>query len=206
MTDVQFITHYNERYSYLDSARVALEGGCRWIQLRMKDAPVEEVRETAVKVREMCSEYGARFIIDDHVILVAETGADGVHLGKSDMPVSEARKILGPSYIIGGTANTFDDVCFQVESGVDYLGIGPYRFTSTKKNLSPVLGIDGYRKIIAAMNARNMSVPVYAIGGIEYDDIPEIMRTGVCGIALSGTVLRSCDPVAEMARIISLDI
>ena len=88
---LQFITHFTEKYSYVDSARIALEGGCRWIQLRMKDADASTLEETALIVQKMCKDYGATFIIDDHVSLVKKIMADGVHLGKNDMPIAEAR-------------------------------------------------------------------------------------------------------------------
>ena len=108
---LQFITHHNTSYSYIDSAHIALEGGCRWIQLRMKEASEELLEETALIVQRMCRRYGATFIIDDNVLLVKRIGADGVHLGKSDMPIAEARKILGNDFIIGSTVNTFEDLC-----------------------------------------------------------------------------------------------
>ena len=107
--ELQFITHFTDTYSYYDSARMALEGGCRWIQLRMKDTPVDEVEREAIRLQGLCKDYGATFVIDDHVELVKKIHADGVHLGKKDMPVAEARGILGKEFIIGGTANTFDD-------------------------------------------------------------------------------------------------
>lgn len=110
MFDVQFITHFTASISYPDSARIALEGGCRWVQLRMKDVSEEELKNTAMHVQELCRQYGATFIIDDRVDLVKEIGADGVHLGKLDMPIKEARKMLGKGFIIGGTANTFADI------------------------------------------------------------------------------------------------
>ena len=91
---VQFITHFTETISYLDSVRIALEGGCRWIQLRMKDAPEDEVRVAAGKALSLCRQYGATLILDDRVELVRETGADGVHLGLTDMPVTEAPPTL----------------------------------------------------------------------------------------------------------------
>ena len=140
---IQFITHKNERYGYVDGARMALLGGCRWIQLRMKDATDDEARPLAVEIKKLCKEYGAKFIIDDRVSLVKEIGADGVHLGKNDMPVDEARRVLGTDYIIGGTANTFEDIERLARQGADYIGCGPFRFTTTKKNLSPVLGLEG---------------------------------------------------------------
>ena len=201
---VQFISHYSERYSYLDSIQLALEGGCRWIQLRMKDALDEEVRPIAVEAQKLCRAYGAKLIIDDRVALVRELGADGVHLGKNDMPIREARQLLGPDYIIGGTANTFEDAKAHYEASANYIGCGPFRFTTTKKKLAPVLGLEGYRHIIQQMRAANITIPVVAIGGITKDDIPAILQTGITGIALSGTVLRADDPIAEMKHIINI--
>lgn len=202
--ELQFITHFTDTYSYYDSARMALEGGCRWIQLRMKDASIEEIEQEAVRLQSLCKEYGATFIIDDHVELVRKLHADGVHLGKKDMPVAEARRLLGKDFIIGGTANTFEDVKMHYESGADYIGCGPFRFTTTKKNLSPVLGLEGYRSILTQMKEAGIHLPLVAIGGITFEDIPAIMQTGVTGIALSGTILRAADPVAETQRIVNL--
>ncbi|MBM6659327.1 MULTISPECIES: thiamine phosphate synthase [Bacteroides] len=201
--ELQFITHYTDRYTYFDSARMALEGGCRWIQLRMKEATEEEVEKEAIRVQDLCRQYGATFIIDDHVALAKKLHADGVHLGKKDMPIAEARKLLGKDFIIGGTANTFEDVQMHYAAGADYIGCGPFRFTTTKKNLSPVLGLEGYRNIVSRMKEAGINLPIVAIGGIAFEDIPAIMQTGVSGIALSGSILRADDPIAETRRIIN---
>ena len=176
MIPVQFITHYTDRYSYLDSARLALEGGCRWIQLRMKDHPLDEVEAIGREVQALCKHYGAIFIIDDHVELAQKLHADGVHLGLKDMPVAEARQVLGEEFLIGGTANTFE----------------------------PLLGLEGYARLMKQMQEAGIPLPVVAIGGITRADIPAIMETGVRGIALSGTVLRADDPVQEMREILTL--
>lgn len=199
---IQFITHSNSRYGYVEGARLALEGGCRWIQLRMKDAEEAEFLSAAKQIAAMCKEYGATFLLDDHVEWVEQTGADGVHLGKNDMPVDEARKILGANRIIGGTANTFEDVERLWRQGANYIGCGPYRFTTTKKNLSPVLGIEGYRRIIGQMKERGINLPVVAIGGILQPDIKDVMATGVSGIAVSGAVLNAENPAEEMKRFV----
>lgn len=195
---IQFITHLNTRYDYVEGARLALEGGCRWIQLRMKDAQEVDFLLAAKQIGAMCKEYGATFILDDHVEWVGITGADGVHLGKNDMPVDEARNQLGANRIIGGTANTFEDVERLWRQGANYIGCGPYRFTTTKKNLSPVLGLDGYRHIISKMKAHDINIPVVAIGGILQPDIKDVMATGVSGIAVSGAILNAENPVEEM--------
>lgn len=202
--ELQFITHFTEKYSYFDAAHLALEGGCRWIQLRMKEAPEAEVEAEAIRIRDLCRKYGATFIIDDHVALAKKVQADGVHLGKNDMPIEEARRILGDAFIIGGTANTFEDVKRHWQAGANYIGCGPFRFTTTKKNLSPILGLEGYRQILQQMKAAGITLPVVAIGGITYEDIPDILQTGVSGIALSGSILRAENPVEEVRRILSL--
>lgn len=203
---IQFITHANERYDYLDGVRMALEGGCRWIQLRMKDASKEEILKTAESTRKLCRKYDAVFILDDHVALVERTGADGVHLGKDDMPIDEARRLLGKDKIIGGTANTFEDIKRIYSAGADYIGCGPFRFTTTKKKLSPILGLDGYKRIIEQVNTYGINIPVIAIGGILLPDISDIMQMGVSGIAVSGAILNADNdnsPVTTMKRFIN---
>ena len=202
MRAIQFITHETETVGYVEGARMALEGGCRWIQLRMKDASDDEVRKAAAEIQPMCKAHDAIFLLDDRVELAKELKADGVHLGKNDMPVDEARRVLGEEFIIGGTANSFDDIERLARQGADYIGCGPFRFTTTKKNLAPVIGIEGYRDIIEKMEAAGIDLPVVAIGGITADDIDDILATGVRGIAVSGTVLRAENPVAMMKQII----
>lgn len=199
---LQYISHFTPQISYAEGIRMALEGGCRWIQLRMKDAPAEEIVACAEEVIPLCRRHGAKFLLDDHVELVRQLGADGVHLGKNDMPVDEARKILGPDIIIGGTANTIEDIIRLHKQGADYIGCGPFRFTTTKKNLSPILGLDGYKSIVLKMKELGIDLPIVAIGGITVEDIPSVMGTGVSGIALSGAILGAPDPVEMTARII----
>ena len=204
MGQLQFITHFTETYSYLDSVRIALEGGCRWVQLRMKDVDDETFLSVALQAQALCKDYGATFLLDDRVALAKQIHADGVHLGKNDLPIAEARKILGADYIIGGTANTFEDVKAHYEAGADYIGCGPFRYTTTKKNLSPILGLEGYQHIVEKMKEHHINLPIVAIGGITKEDIPAILQTGVTGIALSGTVLRAADPVHEMKQLIEI--
>ncbi len=201
---VQFITHCTGRYSYVESARLALEGGCRWIQLRMKNSTPNEIYAAAKEVKSMCEKHHATFIIDDCVDIAKDIHPDGVHLGKLDMPIGKAREILGEKAIIGGTANTFEDVENLYRAGANYIGCGPFRYTTTKANLSPILGIEGYRLIISMMKENNIAIPVVAIGGITEADIPDIMKLGINGIALSSSILNAANPVEEMKRIIKI--
>ena len=210
---LQFITHYTEKYSYTDSAKIALEGGCRWIQLRMKDVSEAILEHHALIIQEMCKEYGATFIIDDNVHLVKKINADGVHLGKNDMPITEARRILGDDFIIGATVNTFEDI-LKITNGlsstansqrpmVNYFGCGPFRFTHTKQKLSPILGIEGYKEIVKKKLEQNIDIPIVAIGGITNADILHILETGIDGIALSSSILKAENPIEEMKNIVS---
>lgn len=190
-----FITHPSDRYTIAEEVQMALEGGCKWIQLRLKDASDEEFRQTALEIIPMCQENEAFLVFDDRVELAMEMGVHGVHLGKNDMNPLQARETMGAEAIIGVTANTADDIIRFRGWDVDYVGLGPFRYTTTKSNLSPVLGIDGYREIVKAVRDSGMTLPIVAIGGITIDDIPAIMATGVNGVAVSGAILNADDPV-----------
>lgn len=202
---IQFISHFTEQHTYLDSIRLALEGGIKWVQLRMKDATEDEIISVGTEVRRLCDQHSATFIIDDHVELVHKLKADGVHLGKNDMPIAEARNILGKNIIIGGTANTFEDIAAHYQATANYIGCGPFRFTTTKKGLSPTLGLEGYRSIMTKVKEAGINIPVVAIGGITAEDIPDIMQTGISGIALSGAILRAENPIEEINRILKYE-
>lgn len=202
---IQFISHFTEQHTYLDSIRLALEGGIKWVQLRMKDATEDEIISVGTEVRKLCDQHSATFIIDDHVELVHKLKADGVHLGKNDMPIAEARNILGKDIIIGGTANTFEDIAAHYQATANYIGCGPFRFTTTKKGLSPTLGLEGYRSIMTKVKEAGINIPVVAIGGITAEDIPDIMQTGISGIALSGAILRAENPIEEINRILKYE-
>ena len=199
---LQFITHPVPGIPLASQVERALAGGCRWIQLRHKDADTATLLREGREIRTLCDCYGATFIIDDHVGLVEKINADGVHLGKNDMPVAEARAILGVRRIIGATANTLADIQCAAQAGADYIGLGPYRFTTTKEKLSPVLGLEGYRAITAGCRAAGITLPVVAIGGIELADIAPVMSTGVSGVAVSGTIRNAPDPALATREII----
>lgn len=201
---LQFISHHNSRYGYIEGIRMALEGGCRWVQLRMKEADEPTFLSTAQEAVALCRSYHARLILDDRVEMVKRVGADGVHLGRKDMPADEARTLLGPDLIIGGTANTIDDVRRLHRQGVDYIGCGPYRFTTTKQRLAPVLGLEGYRAIVEAMRRENILLPVVAIGGITRADLLPVLQTGVSGVAISGGILDAEQPVEETKAILRI--
>ncbi|WP_299466162.1 thiamine phosphate synthase [uncultured Microscilla sp.] len=191
---LQYITQQTNTLSHVQAAQKACEAGCNWVQLRVKDTPEAEVQAIALKVKAICALYGATFILNDHVAVAKAVHADGVHLGKEDMSPKEARKILGKDAIIGGTANTFEDVQRLVKARVDYIGAGPFRFTTTKKKLSPVLGAQGYTTLMANCYEQNIDTPIVAIGGIVAEDLSIIRQTGVYGVAVSGVITHHQSP------------
>lgn len=170
----------------------------------MKDTTDNKFLSIGRKVAALCRSYNATFLLDDRVHLVAELGADGVHLGKNDMPISEARRILGNEKIIGGTANTFADVQHLAAQGADYIGCGPFRYTPTKRNLAPILGLEGFQNILKQMQQAGINLPLIAIGGIVSTDIAALRDIGVNGIAVSGAVLGAADPIKEMKKLIEI--
>jgi thiamine-phosphate pyrophosphorylase len=177
----------------IQQVEAACDAGIRWIQLRMKLAPDEEVLEVARAAKKICMERDCVLIINDRVAVAAESGADGVHLGKQDMSTAEARRLLGEGRIIGGTANTIEDIREHWRQGADYIGLGPCRYTTTKKNLSPILGLAGYQRILGQMRREQIPLPVVAIGGIGMEDVAPLLEAGLHGIAFSGMLVRAED-------------
>jgi thiamine-phosphate pyrophosphorylase len=188
---LQYISQGNTVEEQTRNIHQALDGGCKWIQLRFKNHSVDVTFALAEAAKILCEEYLANFIINDNVYLAQQIAADGVHLGLTDMSIKEARSILGDTKIIGATANTFEDIQNHIQNGCDYIGLGPFRFTTTKENLSPILGLEGYQTILNEMKKNEFTTPVYAIGGIGLDDIPALMETGIHGIAVSGLITQS---------------
>ena len=199
---IQFITNYHDDISLTEQTEYVLEAGCRWVQLRLKGADDAEIYMVGKALRQLCDRYEATLILDDVVRMVPVIGADGVHLGKQDIPVDEARKLLGPDKIIGGTANTFEDVKRLAQQGANYIGCGPFRFTTTKKNLSPLLGLEGYAAILEQMRQQQIDLPLIAIGGITVEDVPDLIDLGVSGIAISGAILEAKKPEIMMRKFI----
>ncbi len=164
---LQYISQGNTPEEHLINIGEVCEAGCRWIQLRLKDVDLAVYLETAIKCREVCDQYGAIMIVNDQVSIAQASQADGVHLELSDISSKEARAILGDNFIIGGTANTIQDCLKHIENGVDYIGL------------------EGYQKVISELNINNISIPIVVVGGIEKNDIPQILEKGINGIAVS---------------------
>ena len=196
-----FITQPTVNYSNAELVEQACLGGARLIQLRIKNQSLDSIFEETKEIKEICKKYQATFILNDYVSIVKDLSLDGIHLGKSDLSPIEARSILGKQVIIGGTANDLEDVKRLIKAQVNYIGLGPYKYTETKKNLSPVLGIEGYKNIFKKLQRRNNRPPIYAIGGIQQKDISSIIETEIYGIAVSGLISNSNDIPKEIKAI-----
>lgn len=183
----QYLTQDVDSISHQELAEIACKNGIRWLQLRVKNKPFDTYLSIANDVKKICNKWNCILIINDNVEICKAIDAHGVHLGKNDMVIAEARKIVGSNKIIGGTANTIEDIERIEKQGIDYIGLGPYKFTNTKENLSSVIGLDGYQKILHS-TIYNIKKPVIAIGGIQLTDIKPLMNTGIHGIAVSSAI------------------
>jgi len=197
---LHYISQQPENGTHITAIKAALEAGVKWIQLRVKAQPKEDILQYALYAGELCSKYGAKLIVNDHPEIALKAGAYGLHLGLQDMAVKKARAIVGKNMIIGGTANTFEHVKQRVAEGVDYIGLGPYKFTKTKQKLSPLLGLEGYAEIIKMVRLAGIQTPIIAIGGIEQNDISAIIKTGLDGVAVSGAITYSVNPAQTVQQ------
>ena len=187
-TPIMCLTQDGLAWSHVEQAQRLCAGGTGWIQLRMKDAAPSFWLSTARQVAKICHASGTTFIVNDSVDVAIESGADGVHLGTNDLDWTQARRRLGPDRILGGTINNLEDVARARDAGcLDYVGVGPWRFTSNKKKLAPILGKNGVQQLVRELR----ELPAWVIGGIECADIPEVYTTEASGVAASSALFRN---------------
>ncbi|MBI4946585.1 MAG: thiamine phosphate synthase [Bacteroidetes bacterium] len=196
---LHYITQDVFGFTHAQLAEFACKGGTDWVQLRVKNKPYEEWLKIAQETKLVCLKYRAKLVINDNVQLAKEISADGVHLGKEDMHPKEARKILGNGFIIGGSTNNTENVRRQMADGCDYIGLGPFRNTTTKEKLNPILGLDGIIKIAEQFGNK---IPIIAIGGIKLDDVASLMQTGIHGVAVSSGINLAEDKSAAAGKFV----
>ncbi|WP_312747450.1 thiamine phosphate synthase [Sphingobacterium multivorum] len=204
MERLQYISQGKTLREQKNNMLKALDAGAKWIQIRWKEAEEKDLYALAEEIRQACSEFGASCIINDHPSLAAAVDADGVHLGLDDCSVAAARHLLGAGKIIGGTANSFANVKQRISEHCDYIGLGPFNYTTTKQKLSPLLGIAGYENIIQQVRREGLPpIPIFAIGGIsQLEDIQHLLEIGVYGVALSGIVTKTPNIVSSINKIL----
>lgn len=196
---IQFISQGNSIFEQQYNIQIALDAGVEWIQIRWKEGPKEQLLKLCEFTKVLCDQYHSICIINDHIHIAKEFDLDGVHLGLQDDEISLARTILGNEKIVGGTANTSFDVVQRYTENCDYIGLGPLRFTDTKQSLSPLLGINGYKKIIQQLNKSGLICPpIYAIGGIKDADISVLNEIGIYGVAISGLLKNDPSSISKI--------
>lgn len=190
---LHYISQSNAEIGHLEAIEQVLHAGGKWIQLRVKDQPENEVLNLAKAANDLCKKFASKLIINDFPLVSKASEAHGTHVGKNDISIVTTRLLVGENKIIGATANTFADLQNAVAAGANYIGLGPFRFTSTKQNLSPILGLEGYKKIMEQVRNAHINTPVIAIGGITPEDLPALLKTGIYGLALSGVLTNKPD-------------
>jgi thiamine-phosphate pyrophosphorylase len=189
-------TNIQRKYSHFEITKMAIKGGADIIQLRDKLLSTSELIKIAVKISEYCRAKGVTFLVNDRVDVAMIADADGVHLGKEDIPIAAARKLLGKKKIIGGTAHSFSEAVKREKEGADYIGYGHIYPTFSKNKPEKPKGTRELGRIVSRLN-----IPVLAIGGIGLENIYEVMQTHVHGAAVIGSVLKNKFPVKAVKEL-----
>lgn len=201
MEKLQYISQASDTCSHIEGIEKVCKAGVKWVQLRIKETPEDDILPVALEARKLTSHYGAKLIINDFPNIALKVGADGVHVGKEDTPVAAVRKIVGDKFIIGGSANTYEDILLHYTHGANYVGVGPFNFTTTKKKLSPVLGLSGYKQLVNKCISNKINIPLIGIGGITLNDIAAITECGIYGIAVSSLLFNTSNIQEDISKI-----
>ncbi len=202
LTRIQYISSGKSLTEQEKNIKTALDAGVTWVQLRWKNfSSYKELLKLASLTKDLCKSYSATYIINDHIDLAKDLDSDGVHLGLKDEPIFHARLALGTEKIIGGTANSYPDILQRNREGCNYIGLGPCRFTKSKENLSPILGLEGYHSLTSILREdRIKSVPIFAIGGVTKNDIPALIEADIYGVAISSSINNQPNSISIMKK------
>lgn len=184
ITDRRFL----KNKTICDAVEEAIKGGVTLVQVREKEASTREFYNVAVKVKEVTDKYNIPLLIDDRIDIALASNCSGVHLGQSDMPICEARKILGNEKLIGISAGNIDEAIEAQNEGADYIGVGTIFYTGTKKDIKKPIGIRGLENIVESIN-----IPSVAIGGINLENAEYVMKTGTNGLAVISAIMAESD-------------
>ena len=177
---------------------VVLEAGVPCVQVRSKECSDRQRFDVATGAVKLCHDAGATCIVDDRVDIALATGADGAHVGPEDLPVAEARRLLGPEALLGASARTIEGALAAVAAGADYLGAGPCYASDSKDGLPPPIGAAG----LAAV-AQGVGVPVLAIGGVTASRVPELFEAGAHGVAVINAIAGAADPASAARELVA---
>jgi thiamine-phosphate pyrophosphorylase len=196
---LHYISQGDSTKEHLENIQKACNSGAELVQLRLKNVSEKKLLKAAMEAREITSHFQTRLIINDHYKIAKEVKADGVHLGKSDSCPTIARKHLYTWQIIGGTANTLQDCETLLDKQVNYISLGPFRATTSKDTIPPVLGILGYTAITDILKT---GTPLIGVGGITTEDVSAILKTGISGIAVSEAITRDFNIISTFNQLL----
>lgn len=190
---LHFLTDFTfqQRHGHAALAELAIRGGADTIQFRQKEGTLRDILVNAHAVAEVCRRHGVPLLVDDRVDVALAVGADGVHLGQTDMPLADARRVLGPDTIIGITAPTVSLARAAESGGADYIGFGPVYATRSKANPLSVRGLEGVLEV-----SNVIGIPVVGIAGITAVRAPDVLRAGAHGVAVMTAISCTVDPEA----------
>lgn len=192
---LHYLTQDLPHRSHIEQTQIACQAGANWIQYRCFTKEDDELITELHHVASICDDWGATLILTDHYHLLDKVDAQGVHLENMSADYKSIRDIISDEKTLGASANCFEDILRIYESAsVDYIGCGPFSDTKTKPNDYPILGIEGYIKIVDELRGNGIVLPVLAVGGIKINDVEDITSTGIYGIAVSSAINMAENP------------
>ena len=198
---LHYVSQGTSIQEHLEHIERLCKAACPWVQLRLKGVSDQAYQEAAQQALDICKAHGTLLTINDNWKVALAVQADGVHVGQTDQAPALVRAAY-PKAIIGATANTWEQVAALATAPIDYIGLGPLRFTTTKKKLSPILGVEGYQFIFEQMKAKGINIPVLAIGGVLEEDVAVLKKIGAWGGAVSGLLTQSNEPEELIRRLL----
>jgi thiamine-phosphate pyrophosphorylase len=193
---LQFITHDIDNLTHIEQAQIACEAGAKWVQYRCLTKDDDALLKDIHAIAEICDDWGATLIVTNHIHLNRKADIQGFHMEDMDLDFIALRGQLGEDITIGGSSNTVEGLIRLAAEGVDYAGCGPFSTTTTKPNNSPLLGLEGYTRIMAVLKEKGIDLPVLAVGGVKLEDVDPLVATGVFGIAASSAINKAADMAA----------
>lgn len=183
--------------SHVEQVKIACQSGANWVQYRSLTKSDKDLIQEINEIASICDDWGTTLILTDHYHLLDQVDAQGVHIEDMKADFNAIREAIGDDKTLGASANNLSDIKRIADSGVvDYIGCGPFAITKTKVNDYPLLGYEGYRKLIEKMKNLEIGIPIIAVGGINLPDFEELLKTGIYGIAVSAAVnLSECPDV-----------
>jgi thiamine-phosphate pyrophosphorylase len=197
---LHYISQGNSPKEHLENIQKACTSGAELVQLRLKISSEKKLLKYAHEAREITSHFQTRLLINDHYKIAKEVKADGVHLGKTDTCPTVVRAYLYAWQIIGGTANTIQDCETLLDKQVNYISLGPFRVSTTKENIPPVLGLNGYTAITDILKT---GTPIIGVGGITTADVKDILETGISGVAVSEEITRDFNSIRTFNQLLN---